>query len=94
MAIKQRKIYTYSSDKIKTSQSDMFGKVSYLKWEKLVKQILYGRLCTAKNQKLLKTGCDLDATMLGQHCSVLSLVGNVTPDCGLIQAQQYCSILS
>ena len=37
-----------------------------------------------------------DATMLlGQHCSMLStiLFGIVTPDCGLIQAQQYCSIL-
>ena len=37
-----------------------------------------------------------DATMLlGQHCSLLStiLFGIVTPDCGLIQAQQYCSIL-
>ena len=33
--------------------------------------------------------------LLGQHCSMLStiLFGIVTPDCGLIQAQQYCSIL-
>ena len=33
--------------------------------------------------------------MLGQHCSMLStiLFGIVTPDCGLIQAQQYCSML-
>ena len=35
------------------------------------------------------------AMLLGQHCSMLStiLFGIVTPDCGLIQAQQYCSIL-
>ena len=33
--------------------------------------------------------------LLGQHCSMLStiLFGIVTLDCGLIQAQQYCSIL-
>ena len=33
--------------------------------------------------------------LLGQHCSMLStiLFGTVTPDCGLIQAQQYCLIL-
>ena len=33
--------------------------------------------------------------LLGQHCSMLStlLFGIVTPDCGLIQTQQYCSIL-
>ena len=33
--------------------------------------------------------------LLGQHCSMLStiLFGIVTPDCGLNQAQQYCSIL-
>ena len=33
--------------------------------------------------------------LLGQHCSMLStiLFGIVTPDYGLIQAQQYCSIL-
>ena len=34
--------------------------------------------------------------LLGQHCSMLStiLFDIVTPDRGLIQAQQYCSILS
>ena len=34
-------------------------------------------------------------TLLGQHCSMLStiLFSIVTPDCGLLQAQQYCSIL-
>ena len=33
--------------------------------------------------------------LLGQDCSMLStiLFSIVTPDCGLIQAQQYCSIL-
>ena len=33
--------------------------------------------------------------LLGQHCSMLSttLFGIVTPDCGLIQTQQYRSIL-
>ena len=33
--------------------------------------------------------------LLGQHCSMLPtiLFDVVTPDCGLIQAQQYCSIL-
>ena len=33
--------------------------------------------------------------LLGQHCSMLStiLFGIVTPDCGLIQAEQSCSIL-
>ena len=33
--------------------------------------------------------------LLGQHCSMLStiLFGIVSPDCGLIQAEQSCSIL-
>ena len=33
--------------------------------------------------------------LLGQHCSMLStiLFSIVTPDCGLIHAQQHCSIL-
>ena len=44
----------------------------------------------------IKTCWKQDVTMLfGQHCSMLStiLCGIVTPDCGLIQAQQYCLIL-
>ena len=59
---------------------------------------MFDRLYTAKNQKLLKTGCSnvvRAALLLGQHCSMLStiLFGIVTPDCRLSQAQQYCSIL-